>query len=206
MADVSPWLLVGLGNPGREYAHNRHNVGFMVVERFVDRHLTPGIGMSWREKFHAKTTAVRVGGDRVVALLPQTYMNRSGKSVVAAVQFHRVAPEQIIVVHDEIDFPFGRVAIKQGGGHGGHNGLRDIIALTGSRDFVRIRVGVGRPVKGGDVSKWVLDDFDDIDGAQLPDVVDTSQRAVTAVITDGVRPAMNSINQQSPANGPAAIP
>ena len=206
MADASPWLLVGLGNPGREYAHNRHNVGFMVVERWIDRHLTPGVGVSWREKFHARMTTASVGRDRVVALMPQTYMNRSGKSVVAAAQFHRVAPSRIVVVHDEIDFDFGRVAVKAGGGHGGHNGLRDIIALTGSRDFVRIRVGVGRPAKGGDVSKWVLDDFDPIDAANLSDLVDRAQEAVTVVMTDGVRAAMNSINQQSPPRGSAATP
>lgn len=206
MVDASPWLLVGLGNPGREYAHNRHNVGFMVVERWVDRHLTPGVGSSWREKFHAKTTTVTSGRDRVVALLPQTYMNRSGKSVVAAAQFHRVPPEQIIVVHDEIDFEFGRVAVKKGGGHGGHNGLRDIIALGSSRDFVRIRVGVGRPTRGNDVSKWVLGDFDEVDAATLPEVVDHAVGAISKVISDGVRAAMNEFNQQSPPSGAATIP
>ena len=207
MADASPWLLVGLGNPGREYAHNRHNVGFMVVERWVDLHLTPGVGASWREKFHARTTSLSLGRDRVVALLPQTYMNRSGKSVVAAAQFHRVPAEQIVIVHDEIDFEYGRVAVKKGGGHGGHNGLRDVIALTGSRDFVRIRVGVGRPAKGrGDVSKWVLTDFDDIDAADLPEVVDRAQQAASTVISEGVRAAMNTFNQQSPSSGQEAKP
>lgn len=209
MADVSPWLVVGLGNPGREYAHNRHNVGFMVVEHWIDRHATPGVGESWREKFHGRTSTTRIRGERAVALLPQTYMNRSGKSVVAAMQFHRVPPEQIIVAHDEIDFPFGRVAVKKGGGHGGHNGLRDIIALSGGRDFVRIRVGVGRPTKGGDVSKWVLGNFDEVDAASLPDVVDRAQQAITAVISDGVRSAMNSFNTQTspPSSGdPTAIP
>ncbi|MCA9654828.1 MAG: aminoacyl-tRNA hydrolase [Myxococcales bacterium] len=206
MVDASPWLLVGLGNPGREYAHNRHNVGFMVVERWVDRHLTPGVGASWREKFHALTTTVSRGRDRVVALLPQTYMNRSGKSVVAATQFHRVPPERMVVVHDEIDFDFGRVAVKKGGGHGGHNGLRDIIDLSGHRDFVRIRVGVGRPVRGGNVSKWVLGDFDEVDVAGLPEVVDRAGEAISKVISDGVRAAMNEFNQQSPPSGPAAIP
>lgn len=206
MADASPWLLVGLGNPGREYAHNRHNVGFMVVERWVDRHLTPGVGSSWREKFHAKTTSVTAGRERVVALLPQTYMNRSGKSVVAAAQFHRVPPARVVVVHDEIDFDFGRVAVKSGGGHGGHNGLRDIIGLSGNRDFVRIRVGVGRPAKGNNVSKWVLGDFDPIDAAVLPEVVDRAMGAISKVISDGVRAAMNEFNQQSPPSGAAAIP
>ncbi len=206
MVDASPWLLVGLGNPGREYAHNRHNVGFMAVERWVDRHLTPGVGAPWREKFHARTATLTLGRTRVVALLPQTYMNRSGKSVVAAAQFHRVPPLHVLVVHDELDFEFGRVAVKKGGGHGGHNGLRDIIGLSGSRDFVRIRVGIGRPTRGGDVSRWVLNDFDAVDTANLPEVVDRAQQAASAVIVDGVKVAMNTFNQSSPSSGPAAIP
>jgi len=206
MPDASPWLLVGLGNPGREYAHNRHNVGFMVVERWVDDHLPAGVGASWREKFHARTVTVAFRGERVVVLEPQTFMNRSGKSVVAATQFFRVPPAQIVVVHDELDFETGRVAVKQGGGHGGHNGLRDIIAQSGNSDFVRIRVGIGRPLRGGNVSQWVLSDFDGHDAAILPDVVDRAQQAVSAVISDGVRAAMNTFNQSSPPSGPAAIP
>jgi PTH1 family peptidyl-tRNA hydrolase len=200
MADLSPWLLVGLGNPGREYAHNRHNVGFMAVEHWVDRHLTPGVGAAWREKFHARTATLSLRGTRVVTLLPQTYMNRSGKSVVAAAQFFRVPPEQTVVVHDELDFEFPRVAVKQGGGHGGHNGLRDIIGLSGSREFVRVRVGIGRPHKSNDVSRWVLTDFDPHDAAMLPDVVDLAAQAVTAVITEGVQSAMNTFNTNQNAN------
>lgn len=204
--DDAPWLLVGLGNPGREYAHNRHNVGFMVVERWLDDRLPPGVVASWREKFHARTASASVGSQRVVLLEPQTFMNRSGKSVVAAAQFHRVPPGRIVVVHDELDFELGRVAVKLGGGHGGHNGLRDIIAQSGTSDFVRIRVGIGRPLRGGDVSRWVLTDFDPHDAAILPDVVDRAAQAVTAVISDGVRAAMNAINQSPPRSGPAAIP
>lgn len=206
MADASPWLLVGLGNPGREYAHNRHNVGFMAVDHWVDRHLTPGTGAPWREKFHARVASLSLRGERVVVLQPQTYMNRSGKSVVAAAQFHRVTASRIVVVHDELDFPFGRLAVKAGGGHGGHNGLRDIIGLSGFRDFVRIRVGIGRPAAGGSVSKWVLDDFDEHDAAELPDLVDRAARAASAIITDGVRSAMNAFNQSSSPGGPAVIP
>lgn len=199
MVDASPWLLVGLGNPGREYAHNRHNVGFMVVERWADHHAPVGVGVPWREKFHARTTSLAMGRARVVVLEPQTFMNRSGHSVVPALQFFRVPPEQIVVVHDELDFEVGRVAVKHGGGHGGHNGLRDIIAQSGITEFVRIRVGIGRPRRGGDVSGWVLSNFDEHDAAILPDVVDRAQQAVTSVIRDGVRAAMNTFNQTSPA-------
>jgi PTH1 family peptidyl-tRNA hydrolase len=196
MADETPWLLVGLGNPGREYAHNRHNVGFMAVERWVEAHATPGTGDPWREKFHGRYAQVSFRRERVVVLEPLAYMNRSGKSVVAAGQFFRVPPTRMIVVHDELDFAYGRVAIKKGGGHGGHNGLRDIVALLGSADFVRIRTGIGRPDKPGDnnVSKWVLSDFSALEVAELPDVLDRTKQAADAILTDGVGAAMNTIN------------
>lgn len=204
MADDAPWLVVGLGNPGREYANNRHNIGFMVAERFVERHGTPGVGDPWREKFHGRYAMVTVSGTRVVVLQPLEYMNRSGKGVVAASQFFRVPAEQIVVVHDELDFDFGRVAIKNGGGHGGHNGLRDIVTLLGSADFVRIRTGIGRPETGDNVSKWVLSDFDSVDAAQLPDILQRAEQAVTAVVNDGVKAAMNAINSK-PNAGTTAI-
>ena len=195
MSEESPWLLVGLGNPGREYAHNRHNIGFMTVERWLDRHWPPGVGDPWREKFHGRVAMGQGGFGRCVVLQPQTYMNRSGKSVVAASQFYRTPPERIIVAHDELDFEFGRVAIKAGGGHGGHNGLRDIAGLLGSRDFLRIRVGIGRPLKGGNVSKWVLSDFTTEEAAELPDVVDRAAEAIDATLERGVAAAMNAFNQ-----------
>ena len=190
MADEAPWLVVGLGNPGAQYAKNRHNVGFMAVERLVEaREPMP----SWREKFHAHVSGCRVGGRRCVVLKPQTYMNRSGGSVQPAAKFHKVPPAQVVVVHDELDFPFGRLAVKDGGGHGGHNGLRDLVQRLGTRDFVRVRVGIGRPARG-DVADWVLSDFGPEDAAELPDVIDRARRAVEAVVTDGVVPAMNQFN------------
>jgi peptidyl-tRNA hydrolase, PTH1 family len=191
-----PWLLVGLGNPGKKYAGNRHNVGFMVVEHWLDRHAPAGAGSLWRDKFHGRFATVTGAFGRVIVLQPQTFMNRSGKSVAAAASFHDIPPAQIIVVHDELDFPFGRIAIKNGGGHGGHNGLRDIVAVLGSRDFVRLRTGIGRPARG-DVSSWVLADFDRDDAAELPEVVDRAQAAVTCVMTRGVVAAMNEFNQPS---------
>lgn len=198
MADAAaPWLLVGLGNPGREYAHNRHNVGFMAVERWLDRQLPAGLGSPWREKFHAHVATVSLSGVRVVVIEPQIYMNRSGRSVVAAMQFHRVPPEQLVVVHDELDFDFARLAVKKGGGHGGHNGLRDIVGQLGHGDFIRVRMGIGRPVRGGDVSGWVLQDFGQDDAAALPDLIDRACHAITAVLTRGVAAAMNEINTKA---------
>ena len=198
MADSAPpWLLVGLGNPGREYAHNRHNVGFMAVERWLDRQLPAGLGSPWREKFHARIATVSLSGVRVVVIEPQTYMNRSGHRVVAAMQFHRVPPEQLVVVHDELDFDFARLAVKKGGGPGGHNGIRDIIGQLGHGNFIRVRIGIGRPLRGGDVSGWVLQDFGQDDAAALPDLLDRACHAITAVLTRGVAAAMNEINTKA---------
>lgn len=195
MVDAIPWLLVGLGNPGARYAGNRHNVGFMVVERWLDRHGTPGAN-EWREKFHGRTTTVTGAGDRVVVLEPLTFMNKSGQSVAAAAAFFHVPPERIVVVHDEVDFDRGRLAVKQGGGHGGHNGLRDLIAALGSPDFIRVRVGVGRPERG-DVSSHVLSDFapDEL-AIDVPDLLERAEAAVTTVLTKGLEDAMNAFNQK----------
>ena len=194
MDERAPWLVVGLGNPGAEYANNRHNIGFMVAERFLDRHWPEGIGDPWRDKFHSRYAITQGSFGRAVVLQPQTYMNRSGKAVLAAMQFFRVPIQQIVVVYDEIDFPFGRLAIKKGGGHGGHNGIRDLVTLLPSQDFARVRVGVGRPDKGGDVSKWVLSNFSGVDLAELPDLVDRAEAAVSAILDKGVGKAMNEFN------------
>jgi PTH1 family peptidyl-tRNA hydrolase len=192
MGDAIPWLLVGLGNPGAKYAGHRHNVGFRVAERFVDVHGVPGAS-EWREKFSGRFVSLTGPFGRCVVLEPLTYMNVSGKSVAAAATFHRVPPERIVVAHDEVDFVFGRLAVKQGGGHGGHNGLRDVVAALGSPDFVRIRIGVGRPTRG-EVADWVLADFSSEDAPFVPDLVDRAQQAATCVMTDGVAAAMNSFN------------
>lgn len=191
-----PWLLVGLGNPGASYAGHRHNVGAMAVERWVERQG----GAPWRDKFNARTATVATPWGRVVALLPQTYMNRSGASVGPAAGFFHVPPARIIVVHDEIDFALGRLAIKKGGGHGGHNGLRDLIPNLGSPDFTRIRLGVGRPTRG-EVADWVLSDFAMAErSVELPDLLDRADEAITAILRDGVAAAMNAVNTKP--NGP----
>lgn len=195
MEGAAPWLLVGLGNPGPKYAHNRHNVGFMAVDRWLDRHGTPGAD-AWREKFHGEFSSVSTRFGRCVVLKPQTFMNVSGRSVGAACSFFRVPPCRVIVMHDELDFPVGRVAIKEGGGHGGHNGLRDIVTVLGSKDFLRVRMGIGRPPRGNmDVSAWVLKDFSADEAADLAELVDRAHEAATAVMTHGVAAAMNEINQ-----------
>ena len=192
--DATPWLIVGLGNPGSRYARTRHNVGFMAVEAWATQHSPPHLGPPrWTEKWKGLTTTVSCNGQRCVVLQPQTYMNRSGGSVVPAAQFHRVPPTQIVVVHDEIDFPLGRLAIKKGGGHGGHNGLRDIVAQSGSSEFLRVRLGVGRPTHG-EVADYVLSDFRPDEQGPTADMLERAAQALTCMMTDGVVMAMNKFN------------
>jgi len=147
-------LLVGLGNPGRRYARNRHNIGFMALDAIVERHGFP----PWREKFHGASAEGAIAGERVLALKPMTYMNDSGRSVAAAARFYKLAPADVIVIHDEIELKPGKIRVKQGGGHAGHNGLRDIDAHIGP-DYVRVRLGVGRPDLKELVHPYVLQDF-----------------------------------------------
>jgi PTH1 family peptidyl-tRNA hydrolase len=191
MAETAPWLVVGLGNPGAKYAGNRHNVGFAVVRAWADRFSPPPV---WRDKFNGQFASINDRFGRAIVLAPQTYMNRSGESVSAAASFHRIPAERIAVVHDELDFEFGRVAVKAGGGHGGHNGLRDIVSHLGSRDFARVRVGIGRPARG-DVSAWVLSDFSTAERAELDDVVETARRALDCILEQGMQAAMNEFNR-----------
>ena len=201
----SPWLIVGLGNPGPEHAKNRHNVGFMVVERFGERHVTPGTGgVAWKSQFKSRVSTVRaaLGGtpERCVVLEPQTYMNCSGEAVRAAADYHDIPLQRIVVVHDEIDFEFGRVGVKRGGGHGGHNGLRDIIKHLGKPSFVRVRVGVGRP-RHGEVSSWVLANFSGEDALFVHDLVDQAEQALSHLLAEGLTSAINQFNRPSSSDG-----
>src|SRR6266540_4464382 len=157
-------LVVGLGNPGRDYARHRHNVGWMVADELARRH-----GATWREKFNGRLAELRLDGHRVAVLKPETYMNESGRSVGAAARFFKVEPDAILVVHDEIDLEPGRLQARLGGGLAGHNGLRSIASHLATRDFMRLRVGVGRPGRGDrrTPADYVLSDFepeDDRDG------------------------------------------
>jgi PTH1 family peptidyl-tRNA hydrolase len=168
-------LVVGLGNPGREYARNRHNAGWMIVDELARRH-----GGSWRSKFSGQLAEVRIDGHRVGLLKPETYMNESGRSVRAAAQFFKVEPDAVLVVHDEGDFDLGRLQARLGGGNAGHNGLRSIAQHLKTPDFMRLRVGVGRPERGDPrpLADYVLSDFEpheDPEGliARAADAVET---------------------------------
>ncbi len=168
-------LVVGLGNPGREYESNRHNVGWMVVEELARRH-----GASWKGKFSGQLAELRLDGHRVGLLKPETFMNESGRSVGAAARFFKLEPDAILVVHDEIDLEPGRLQARMGGGLGGHNGLRSIEAQLKTPDFLRLRVGVGRPGRGDPrkPADYVLSNFaaaDDADTlvARAADAIET---------------------------------
>src|SRR4051812_21182127 len=162
-------LVVGLGNPGKEYAAHRHNVGFMAVDELASRVRA----VSFRDKFSGEYAKAEIAGEPAILLKPMTFMNESGRSVQPAMAFFKVAPKDLIVLHDELDLPFGDVRLKMGGGHAGHNGLRSIMASVGNGDFGRVRVGIGRPPPGfrGDVADYVLSGFDPVERASLPDLL-----------------------------------
>lgn len=186
------WLIVGLGNPGKAYASHRHNVGFMVVDELA-RALRAD---SPRDKFSGELSKGAHAGEDALLLKPQTYMNLSGQSVQPAAAFHKIPVANILVVHDELDLPFGEVRLKVGGGHAGHNGLRSMIQCLGSADFARVRVGIGRPAAGfkGEVADWVLSPFDGSEKAALDDVLRRASDSVLDVLARGVTPAMNKVN------------
>lgn len=184
-------LVAGLGNPGREYRDTRHNVGFLVAEELARRH-----GGSFRSKFSGLVADIRIEGGRVTLLEPQTYMNESGRSVAAAARFYKVEPEALLVLHDEVDLPLGRLQLRLGGGLAGHNGLRSVAAHLGSSDFSRLRIGVGRPERGDrrPVADFVLSPFpDDVD---VDAIVARAANAVEAVATSGLDEAQQRFNER----------
>ncbi len=181
--------VVGLGNPGPRYEGTRHNVGVVVVEELLDR-------SGARLKSHKSGCLVaetRLAGESVVLARPTSYMNESGRPVASLVRYFKVAAEQLIVIHDEIDVPFGEVRVKLGGGTAGHNGLNSIVPHLG-KDFVRVRVGVSRPRGRQEPADYVLSAFSSSERKELPFIVDGAADAVEAVIANGVERAMNEIN------------
>lgn len=181
-------LIVGLGNPGAQYRTHRHNVGFMVLDRLHDR----AFGSEWRDK-HAGLVARAVSaGHEVTLLKPQTFMNLSGRSVLRALQQSGMTPKDILVVHDELELPFGDLRAKQGGGHGGHNGLRDITAAIGA-DFARLRVGIGRPAQGA-VDAYVLSGFSKDEAPKLDAMLDEAVTLIEGVLTRGLDAMVGETN------------
>lgn len=189
--DTAPWLVVGLGNPGKQYARNRHNVGFMVADLLADR---LGTKLSRHRRAAAETGEGRLGlgGPKLVLAKPLTYMNLSGGPVAALGQFYKVPVDQIVAVHDELDIDYGRLRAKQGGGEGGHNGLRSMSRSLGSKDYLRVRFGIGRPPGRQDPADYVLSDFSTTERKELDFLIDRAADLVEAVVVRGLEWAQNT--------------
>ncbi len=188
---MDTWLVVGLGNPGARYVGNRHNVGAMVVDELVSRH--GGGGKLRSHKARASVCEVRLGtlpggapGPRAVLAVPSSYMNESGGPVSALATFYSVPADRLLVVHDELDIPAGTVRLKQGGGEGGHNGLRSISSAVGTKDYLRVRVGIGRPPGRMDAADFVLRDFSAVERKDLPFLLADAADAVEQVVAEGL--------------------
>jgi len=185
-------IIIGLGNPGKKYERTRHNAGFLAVDE-IARDLRFSLS---QEKYHAFIGKCRIGDEAALVAKPQTFMNESGRSVGAVLRYTYAKPADLIVVHDELDLPLGTVRVKTGGGHGGHNGLRSIIEHIGTPDFIRVRVGVGRPAPGRDAADYVLSPFaaEEREAAVL--AIARAAEAVKAVVRDGLTKAMNDLNRK----------
>ena len=182
------WLVVGLGNPGATYRRNRHNVGFHLVDG-----LAAHAGARWRTAPDGVWCTPRLAGTPVLLCKPHTFMNRSGQAVARMAARHEIPVERTLVVHDDVDLPFGTLRIKKGGGHGGHNGLRSIVAGLGESGFLRVRVGIGRP-QDGDVVAWVLGDMPPDQHEDLAKVLSRAQEATLAILQHGIAQAANTFN------------
>jgi PTH1 family peptidyl-tRNA hydrolase len=194
-------LIVGLGNPGAKYARNRHNVGFLALDAISAAH---GFAI-WRSKFQGQIAEGRLGAEKVLLLKPETFMNLSGDSVQAALAFHKLAPADLIVLHDEIDLPPGRVRIKTGGGAAGHNGLRSIAGHVGP-DFHRVRIGVGHPGDKRLVSNYVLGDFAKDEAAWLDPLLSAMAKAAPDLAAGETARFLNALAPSAPKPQPAAKP
>ncbi len=184
------WLVVGLGNPGPRYARNRHNVGFLVADV-----LARGVGgtFSRHRRAVAEVCEARLGpdGPALVIAKPMAYMNLSGGPVSVLVRYYKIPTERLIAVYDEIDLPYGTIRAKFGGGEGGHNGARSLSRSLGTRDYIRVRFGVGRPPGRQDTAEWLLSDFTAAERKDLEYLVDRAADFVEAIITTGLEPAQN---------------
>jgi peptidyl-tRNA hydrolase, PTH1 family len=182
-------LVAGLGNPGREYERTRHNAGWMVIDELARRH-----DGSFRSKFDGQLSEIRLDGLRLALIKPETYMNVSGKSISAAGRFFKVEPESLLVVHDDVDLEPGRLQARAGGGLAGHNGLRSIASSLGTQDFLRLRIGVGRPGRGDrrPVADYVLSAFDPAEDVEA--LISRAADAVETIASDGLEPAQQRFN------------
>jgi len=189
-ADTTAYLLVGLGNPGREYRENRHNIGFMVVDKLAE---ALGVKLT-RVQNRALVGSVMIGEARVIMAKPQTYMNLSGESAAALARFYKVSHEHLMVIHDDIDLPFGVLRLRPGGGSAGQKGVQSTIDRLGTQEFPRLRFGIGRPSGARGGAGYVLQNFNAEEQKELPFLLDAAVSAVRLFITEGLDSAMNRYN------------
>jgi peptidyl-tRNA hydrolase, PTH1 family len=184
------FLVVGLGNPGPRYAATRHNAGFFVLDLLAER----VAGKFKAHKGHADVIEARLAGHPVVLAKPKSFMNESGGPLVAVSRFYKIPAEQIVLVHDELDLPFGTLRLKRGGGEGGHNGVKSVSSALGSKEYVRVRFGIGRPPGRQDPADFVLREFSAGERKEVPFLVDRAADAVEAIVAKGVEAAQNEFN------------
>jgi len=190
MNEKSPFLIAGLGNPGPEYRKNRHNVGFMVVDALASALRIP----IQRVELQALVGKGLLDGERLILAKPQTYMNNSGKAVAPLARFYKIPHQKVLVVHDDLDLPFGSLRLRPSGGTGGQKGMESIVAHLGTREFPRLRVGISRPPGRMDPADYVLHDFDPPQSELLPELLDRAVKAIRMVVLEGIEPAMTRFN------------
>lgn len=185
------WLVVGLGNPGTKYILNRHNVGFMVADVLCDQ-----ANAKWKDEHKSLVAKTTLEGQNLIIAKPQTFMNRSGEAVLALSQFYKIPLENLVVVHDEIDIPFGSVKFQTGRGHGGQNGVRNIHELLGTDQYCRLKVGVGRPsIPQMNVADWVLQNFSSEDQKQVPKILEHCYKGLVCLFQNGYGKAASLFNK-----------
>jgi peptidyl-tRNA hydrolase, PTH1 family len=190
MGSSDRWLMAGLGNPGPQYAGNRHNVGYMCCDEIASE-----LGLTFkRDRSRAFVATGVLGGTSVVLAKPVSFMNASGGPLAALRNFYKIPNERVVVMHDELDLPFGTVRLKVGGGDNGHNGLRSITSALGGRDYHRIRIGIGRPPGRMDPADFVLRDFSSVERKELPEILGRAEESVRILIEDGLAVAQNEMH------------
>jgi peptidyl-tRNA hydrolase, PTH1 family len=188
---AEPLLVVGLGNPGDNYARTRHNLGFMVADLLAAR---LGAKFKAHKRSGAEVVSGRLGGHSILLAKPRCYMNESGRQIGPLAKFYSVAPANIIVIHDDLDLEFGRIRLKIGGGAGGHNGLRSVAAALGTKDFQRVRIGIGRPPGRKDPAVFVLENFTAAERPEVPTICEQAADATELLIEIGLEPAQNRVH------------
>lgn len=188
---AAPLLLVGLGNPGESYAQTRHNIGFMVADLLAARIAAP---FKVHKRSGAELATGRLAAHSVLLAKPRCYMNESGRQVAPLAKFYSVPPADLVVIHDDLDLEFGRIRLKCGGGEGGHNGLRSVAAALGSKDFHRVRIGIGRPTGRKDPAAYVLEKFTGTERPELPTICEQAADAAELLIELGLEPAQNRVH------------